>query len=177
MKYNTAMKRMAIQKIAVWNTFYKLKNQIKYMLLCMPNDRGWDGCMASPTWWTWVWVNSGSLWWTGRHVVLRFMGSQRVGHNWATELNWTEGFNRLIQKGKQTKGKHKVWTTVSLAWTNHEIVSLATDSDDSNEPKVCLNSDKKRTPGSWPLTTICNRHLYPLVGHLHIFSGEKEKQM
>ena len=50
--------------------------------------RGWDGWMASPTRWTWVWVNSGSWWWTGRHGVLRFMGSQRVGHDWATELNW-----------------------------------------------------------------------------------------
>ena len=40
--------------------------------------------------WTWVWVNSGSWWWTGRPGVLRFMGSQRVGHDWATELNWTE---------------------------------------------------------------------------------------
>ena len=41
------------------------------------------------TWWTWVWVNSRSWWWTGRPGMLRFMGSQRVGHNWATELNWT----------------------------------------------------------------------------------------
>ena len=49
-----------------------------------------DGWMASPTRWTWVWVNSGSWWWTGRPGVLRFMGSQRVGHNWPTELNWTE---------------------------------------------------------------------------------------
>ena len=48
---------------------------------------GWDGWMASPTRWTWVWVNSGSWWWTGRPGVLRFMGSQRVGHDWATELN------------------------------------------------------------------------------------------
>ena len=54
------------------------------------DNRGWDGCMPSPTWWTWVWVNSGSWWWTGRPGVLRFMGSQRVGHHWATELNWTE---------------------------------------------------------------------------------------
>ena len=38
----------------------------------------------------WVWVNSGSWWWTGRSGVLQFMGSQRVGHDWATELNWTE---------------------------------------------------------------------------------------
>ena len=51
-------------------------------------DRGWDGWIASLTRWTWVWVNSGSWWWTGRPDVLRFMGSQRVGHDWATELNW-----------------------------------------------------------------------------------------
>ena len=53
------------------------------------DDRGWDGWMASPTRWMRVWVNSGSWWWTGRPGVLRFMGSQRVGHDWATELNWT----------------------------------------------------------------------------------------
>ena len=46
------------------------------------DDRGWDGWMASPTWWAWVWVNSGSWWWTGRPGVLRFMGLQRVGHDW-----------------------------------------------------------------------------------------------
>ena len=52
------------------------------------DDRGWDGWMASLTRWTWVWVNSGSWWWTGRPGVLWFMGSQRVGHDWATELSW-----------------------------------------------------------------------------------------
>ena len=51
--------------------------------------RGWDGWMASLTPWTWAWVNSGSWWWTGRPGVLQYMGSQRVGHDWATELNWT----------------------------------------------------------------------------------------
>ena len=45
------------------------------------NDRGWDGWMASPTRWTWVWVDSSSWWWIGRPGVLRFMGSQRVGHD------------------------------------------------------------------------------------------------
>ena len=54
------------------------------------DDRGWDGWMASPTRWTWVWVSSGSWWWTGRPGVLQFMGSQRVRHDWATELNCTE---------------------------------------------------------------------------------------
>ena len=54
------------------------------------DDRGWDGWMASLTRWTWVWVNSGSWWWTGRPGMLWFKGSQKVRHDWATELNWTE---------------------------------------------------------------------------------------
>ena len=52
------------------------------------DDRGWGGWMASETQWTWVWVNSGSWWWTGRPGMLWFIVSQRVGHDWATELNW-----------------------------------------------------------------------------------------
>ena len=52
------------------------------------DNRGWDGWMASPTQWTWVWVNSGSWWWTGKPGVLWFMGLQRVRHDWVTELNW-----------------------------------------------------------------------------------------
>ena len=52
------------------------------------DDRRWDGWMVG---WTWVWVGSGSWWWTGKSGVLQSMRSQRVGHNWATELNWTDG--------------------------------------------------------------------------------------
>ena len=52
------------------------------------DDRGWDGWMASLTQWTRVWVNSRSWWWMERPGVLQFMGLQRVGHNWMTELNW-----------------------------------------------------------------------------------------
>ena len=54
------------------------------------DDRGWGDWMASPTQWAWVWLNSGKSWWTGRPGLLWFMGSQRVRHDWATELNWTE---------------------------------------------------------------------------------------
>ena len=51
-------------------------------------DRGWDDWMASLIQWMWVWVNSRSWWWKGRPGMLQSMGSQRVGHDWATELNW-----------------------------------------------------------------------------------------
>ena len=53
------------------------------------DDRGWDGWMASLTWWTWVWVSSRSWWWTGKPGAA-VLGSQRVRHDWMTELNWTE---------------------------------------------------------------------------------------
>ena len=53
-------------------------------------DRGWDGWVPSLTQWTWIWVNSGSWWWTGRPSILQFMESQRVRQDWATGLNWTE---------------------------------------------------------------------------------------
>ena len=76
------------------------------------NDRGWDGWMASLTQRTWVWVNSGSWRWTGRLGVLWFLGSQRVGHIWVTELNWSrksengykvtaETQEEMIERGSQ----------------------------------------------------------------------------
>ena len=66
------------------------------------DDRRWDGWMASLTQWTWVWVNSRSWWW--RPGVLQFMGSQRVGHDWETELNWNEGKDLKRRWDLITKG-------------------------------------------------------------------------
>ena len=53
--------------------------------------RGWGSWMASPARWTWVWASSGSWWWIGRPGVLQSVGSQRVRHDWETEVSWTEG--------------------------------------------------------------------------------------
>ena len=89
------------------------------------DDRGWDGWMALPTQCTWVWVNSGSWWWTGRPGVLRFMGSQGVGHDWATELNWLG----LLRKS--------VW--ISL----HMNLGLLLENDDREEYVLdCGNSQE-----------------------------------
>ena len=54
------------------------------------DDRGWDNWVASLIQWTLVWAGFGSWWWTGRPGMLKSAGSQRVGHNWATDLNWTD---------------------------------------------------------------------------------------
>ena len=61
------------------------------------DDRGWDGWMASVTWWTWVWASSRSWWWTGKPGMLQSMGSQRVEHNWVTELNKNERASQVPQ--------------------------------------------------------------------------------
>ena len=58
------------------------------------DNRGWDGWMAFPTQWRWVWVNSGSWWWTGRPGMLWSIGARRVGHDSATELNWTDSVKK-----------------------------------------------------------------------------------
>ena len=67
--------------------------------------------------WTWVWVNSGSWWWTGRSGVMRFMVSQRVRHDWETELNWTE--SKDSTESCQTCGTHE--QTISL---HHDTVYI-----------------------------------------------------
>ena len=91
------------------------------------DDRGWNGWMASLTLWTWVWVNSGSWWWTGRSGVLRFIGSQRVGHDWATELKWTEVEPNSLQLcGSQHAGflfsPLKFMSIESVMLSNHLIL-------------------------------------------------------
>ena len=89
------------------------------------DDRGWDGWMASPARWTWVWVNSGSWWWTGRPGVLWFMGSQRVGHDWATELNWdypnAKEWNRRVTYCTGFLVRQYIWE----AWIVNTIVLLS----------------------------------------------------
>ena len=91
------------------------------------DDRGWDGWMTSPTGWTWVWVNSGSWWWTGRPGVLQSMGSQRVGHDWAIELNSTELSGEKIIRLKEGQGERygennmKIYITICKLDSQWEV--------------------------------------------------------
>ena len=72
------------------------------------DDRGWDGWMASLTQLTWAWVSSRSWWWTGKPDVLQSMGPQRLGHDWAIELNWM--IWRMLKKWHQIK--IKIWNYI-----------------------------------------------------------------
>ena len=93
--------------------------QIEEILLKCPCDPKWSiDLMASLTQWSWVWVNSGSWWWTGRPGMLRFMGLQRVGHDCATELNWTDIVIRIM--GSQSQTWLSDWT--ELNWIPIKIL-------------------------------------------------------
>ena len=85
--------------------------------------RGW---MTLPTQWTWVWVNSGSWWWTGRPGVLRFMGSQSVWYDWVTELNWAALCSRNslgVASGMQVDKEHWMFppAAVPVCWRGNFI--------------------------------------------------------
>ena len=69
---------------------------------------GWDGWIASLTWWTLVWVNSGSWWWTGKPGMLQSIWSQRVGHDWVTELNWDAEYIMWNAKMDESQGGIKI---------------------------------------------------------------------
>ena len=83
-----------------------------------------DGWMASLTRWTRVWVNSGSWWWTGRPGVLWYMGSQRVGHDWATELNWTELMVMISQAGKYIKNFYWILCLKCLSYIQYTSINM-----------------------------------------------------
>ena len=85
------------------------------------DDRGWDGQMASLTRWTWVWVSSGSWWSTERPAMMQSMGSQRVGYDWATELNWTGSVSLQASKWGWGHGLGKVIATLFWKQANLKI--------------------------------------------------------
>ena len=88
------------------------------------DDRGWDGWMASLTQWTWVWIDSGCWCWTGKPSMLQLMGSQRVGHDWATELNWTE-VEKPLENYEQSKIRCNITHTHTHTHTHTLSLSLS----------------------------------------------------
>ena len=108
--------------------------------------------------WTWVWVNSGSWWWTGRPGVLQSVGSQRVRHDWATELNWTESPNNhlhldldLIRNVKRDPSQ----PMVILLWSplfSSPTVSVPMAASDTLNPKLLLQSCSCDFPSPSPFT-------------------------
>ena len=99
------------------------------------DDRGWDGWIASPTQWTWVWVNSRSWWWTGKYGVLWFMGSQGVGHDWVTELNWTVPQYKI--ESLKFGGRE---ASIALPWSSFHQFSISLEHATKSFLRLLLNT-------------------------------------
>ena len=120
-------------------------------------------------WWTWVWVNSGSWWWTGRPGVLRFTGSQRVGHGWVTELNWN-----LFLKIVKIK--------IILQWKNSFHNQFNREEIQANSKIIFLyilikhSLRNKSYNLCWTLKNICCAFIWQYYGNRycipHIFSRQ-----
>ena len=112
------------------------------------DDRGWDGWMSSPTQWTWVWVSSGSWWWTGSPGGLQSVGSQRVIYNW-TELN-------VKVKCKKVKQILLFWIPKSLdSDCSHEIKRLASWKENCDKPRQYIKNQRYHFANKDPYTHIC----------------------
>ena len=114
------------------------------------DGRGWDGWMASPTQWTWVWVNSGSWWWTGRPGVLQSMGSQRVGQDWANELNWTELKLHILAWRKSQQ--YRAMALVLRGWKDAQV-GLGNKQVKSRQPWGSCNLS--RNGRAWRMRKFC----------------------
>ena len=100
--------------------------------------------MASPTQWTWVWVSSGSWWWTGKLSVLQSMGSQRVGHDWATELNWRECWPSLAHPPLFSLPRVSLNTWCSLwSWLKSTLLCVTLTIPSLLRPMWPSSSDEK----------------------------------
>ena len=120
------------------------------------DDRGWDGWMVSLTRWTWIWVNSRSWWWTGRPGMLLFMGLQTVGHDWVTELNWTEVRKRKtkdwFQIGKRVHQGCMLSTCLFHLYAEYIIQNAELDEAQAgikNARSNTITSDVHMTPPLW----------------------------
>ena len=97
------------------------------------DSRGWNGWMASLIQWTWVWTSSGSWRWTGKHGMLQSMGSEKVGHGWPTDLNWSEAKVIRLPDGSVVKNSpamkkiQKTWVQ-SVGWEDPLEEGMATHS-------------------------------------------------
>ena len=114
-------------------------------------NKGWDGWMASPTLRTWVWASSGNWWWTGKSGVLKSLGSQRVRHNWVTELtdvpwtwtwaNFARWWGREMPGVLQSIGSQRVWhiLVTKQLWCCRHCAGHRTQQRGSTQPLPSCN--------------------------------------
>ena len=100
--------------------------------------RGWQRMkwMASPTQWTWVWVSSGSWWWTGKPGMLQSIGLWRVGHDWVTELNWLKKKSfriscsgTILMESQSLESVPHICRSTKLIWSIYSVLIRISETD------------------------------------------------
>ena len=125
------------------------------------DNRGWDGWMASPTRWTWVWVSSRSWWWTGKPGVLQSMGSQRAGHDWVTEL--TDWYGHLSLSHLFVLSYRQ---SILTAYLSSHAILHSLRSDFPRPPKLVLSKLGQTQPSSLsPCFRTQYLDLFPMQAH------------
>ena len=135
------------------------------------DDRGWDGCMASLTQWTLIWVNSGNWWWTRKPIVLQSIGSQRVRHDWVTALNWTELI--YILGPRQREDEEEIWREVEVLWVNNKMKRGSTIRWNVRSAATRVSSHNPWSPAPTPKTnTVAASSQWPSKCHTDFFCGQ-----
>ena len=166
------MLKLKLQYLATWCeelTHWKRPWSWERLKAGEGDDRGWYGWMASPTQWTWVWVSSGSWWWTGRPGVLQSIGLQRVGHDWATGLNWTEGppkSDQLRWRSPFHRMTGSILSSVNTCDTHTElwhVVEVLSPPQSMHRKPLWLTP----APWTWQWVTLTKQILNEEVGYTY----------
>jgi len=142
------------------------------------DDRGWDGWMALLTRWMWVSVNSGSWWWTGRPGMLRFMGSQGVGHDWVTDLIWSGQWHvywsQNVQEEPKESNVHLSNLLAVLCYDCCDPWQMLTSEVTTQQYIEAIHSHSFNTVTRW----FCPQKNRPTCKHfcLNFTSGGKKKK-
>ena len=120
--------------------------------------------MASLTQWAWVWVSSGSSWWTRKPGVVQFMPSQRVGHDWATELNWTEASSSWNTNSFQESKKGNCGMSLSVQFSRSVVSNSLWPHDSQHARPPCPSPTPRIYSNSCPLSQWCHPTMYIYLG-------------
>ena len=109
------------------------------------DNRGWDSRVASQAQWTWVWVNCGSWWRTGKPGMLQSTGSQRIGHDWVTELQWKKQAENVLSTPPLMYNKRKAEIIQYFDSSIHTLSLL----EDIHKNYLMLVVSEERTLNGW----------------------------
>ena len=168
-----------VEAATLWPVDVKSSLNDKDLMLGKIEDRrrrGWDrvrwldGITNSMTW---VWVSSRSLWWTGKPGMLQSMGSQRIRHNWVTELNWSLKRSKIHAMPSYAQSLRRA-RLLMTPWTAAHQASLSITNTQS---LLTLMPIESVMPSSHLIPCCPLLFLPPIPSSIRVFSSESTLHM